>query len=100
MRKAVFLLCFSFGLTGCAEFPELESAISDRGRAAGYPALLPMEDLLARANAPTRLDETTGAGLAARAAALRARADRLRRMPVVDAAARRRMLAAVARHGA
>lgn len=100
MRTAIILLCFGLGLTGCADFPELDGAISDKGRAAGYPSLLPVGQLMAHTDAPTRLDAQTGAQLAARAAALRKRADTLRRIRIIDAAARSRMAAALARHGA
>ncbi|MGV6811073.1 MAG: hypothetical protein ACWA47_02415 [Brevirhabdus sp.] len=100
MRRTVFVVCLSIGLTGCAEFPDLDASVSAQGRAADFPALLPMDALLARANTPVRLDAGSGARLAARAAALHRRARLLRQIRLIDAQARRRMAAALARHGA
>lgn len=85
-------------LASCAEFPELDRAMSSRARSAPYPRLLPMQTLLAAS--PARSGEVafaTGA-LPARAASLRARARALRARPVIDTATRARLMAAVARH--
>ena len=81
--------------TGCADTPRLDPAMSARARDAAYPELVPLGPLLA--GLPMD-DGDLGTGtLTARAAALRARAARLRGT-VVDAPARDRMRAAVTRH--
>ncbi|WP_296761739.1 hypothetical protein [Sediminimonas sp.] len=65
---------------GCARFPALDDTITPEAEAAAYPALVPIEPLLADgpagADTDARQDE---AALMARAAALRARAAELRR---------------------
>lgn len=64
----------------CAAFPEVDRA--ERNIVQGpLPVLLPTDDLLARA-AGSYGAEAAGNTLAARAAALRLRAARLRAMPV------------------
>ena len=55
-------------LAACAPFPALDAVSPDR---AAPPQLLPIDELLAQAGAPT---PDPGPGLAARAAALKARA--------------------------
>lgn len=100
MRRAAILLCLGLGLAACSEFPELDGVMSDQARDADYPTLLPFETLFAQAYGPTRLDARSGASLAARADALRRRAEALKRTRLIDPASRRRMQAAVARHGA
>lgn len=67
---------------------------ADRAARGGFPALLPLDALLAEP--ASRLGADGGAGLAARAAGLRARAATLRD-PVLEPPVRRRMLAALAR---
>lgn len=73
------LLALAF-LTACAGFPEVDRA-ADAGSAGAAPRLVPTGDLLAQADAAGGA-EAAQATLAARAAALRARADRIRAMPV------------------
>ncbi len=82
-------------LAACTQFPEVDTQTNDIDPRAPYPALVPLEPLLARADEPRITEESTDA-LAARVAALRARADRLRRT-VVDGQTRDRMDAGVAR---
>ena len=68
-------------LSACASFPEVDRAERTLGEGPA-PILLPTEDLLARVDAPSRVGDAQ-ATLTARAAALRARAARLRGTPVV-----------------
>ncbi|WP_299654444.1 hypothetical protein [uncultured Tateyamaria sp.] len=93
MRAAAALLCLT--LTACTQFPELDDTVSPSVQAADFPALLPLEPLMARA-APVVSDpvETTQT-LEARVSALRARARALQRRSIVDPATRARMLAAL-----
>ena len=67
-------------LVGCAEFPELGSAVSPAAQAAPYPALLSLDGLLAAA-AVNPASPAVIAALQARADALRARAAALRAAP-------------------
>lgn len=92
--RPIRLLVLISALAGCSEFPELSQAVSARARNAAYPQILPLDQLLASlpATAPGRETGT----LAARAAALRARARQMAG-PVVDATTRTRMQAALAR---
>lgn len=79
------------GLPGCAQFPRLDAAISDAARAAPYPDLLPIGHLRAATATPDPGSAAGPAGeLAARVAALRARAARLRG-PVIPPQERARM---------
>lgn len=88
LRLAPWLLILA-GVAGCAQFPELDSALTDRARQAPYPELLPVETLKARVDAP-RISETAAEDMAARVAGLKARAAALRRT-VIDGATRARM---------
>lgn len=63
-------------LAGCATFPALDAAPKPAATKAVYPALLPVDELLARVPPPPATDPA--AELAARAAALKARAAALR----------------------
>ncbi len=87
------LLLAGLVLTGaCATFPELDRLPPDP--TAQTPRLLPLDQLLAQANATPRATESLGQGLAARAARLRNRAA-LMRGPVHDPATRARLSAAI-----
>lgn len=80
-------------LSGCADFPELEGTVPAALEQADYPKLVPIEPLLAGAD-EVQITPDTRSGLAARAAALRARAAHLRRT-VVDGGTRARMRAGI-----
>lgn len=83
-------------VSGCADAPDLGLAQPTQV-ARDYPALIPLDTLLAQA--PTNQSQITPASISTtndRIANLRARANRLRG-PVVDAATKSRMRAAVAR---
>lgn len=73
MRRVVIL---AIALSACSTFPELDVRLEDSDRAAPWPDLVPVETLLAAAG-PADTEAPTG-DLAARLAALRARADALR----------------------
>ncbi|MBA85399.1 hypothetical protein ACSSNL_02615 [Thalassobius sp. S69A] len=79
MRPVLFLLLTPlFPLcAGCAQLPDLDDHVTPAARQAPYPALVPLEPLLAGAT-ETAISENTDPQLRARAAALRARAQRMR----------------------
>ena len=66
------------GLAACTQFPELDHTQSTHLENADYPALVPLDPLLARASAPGPDPAETQADLAARLAGLRARAGAMR----------------------
>ena len=88
MRLIVLIL--PLVLVGCTQFPELDSAVSANGQNADYPALVPIQTLLAQSNRVGPTPEQIVADLDARVLALQNRAARLRG-PVVDASTRKRM---------
>ncbi|MFD1508930.1 hypothetical protein [Lacimonas salitolerans] len=88
-------LALVVALAACAQFPELDTQTNDIDPNAPYPALVPLEPLVAQADAPRITDADTSA-TEARVAGLRGRADRLRRTGI-DAASRARLQQTVAR---
>ena len=96
MRRLIALVCLAVTVAGCKGFPDLDTAVGTEIHRAPYPALMPLGALLAGSADGTTTAED-GSALAARAAALRARAAR-QQGPVVDAATKARLAAAVARH--
>ncbi len=75
MWRAAFMV---LALSACTQFPQLDETIEPPAEAADFPELVPLEPILADlAAAPERMAQTE-AGLEARAAALRAKAARLR----------------------
>ena len=86
MWRAAIIL--GFLVTACAEFPEVDAALAAGDPDAGYPDLLPFEQLAP--DQDTSLSETDDEALLARAAGLRNRADGLRG-PVIDRDTRDRM---------
>ncbi|MGB5557384.1 MAG: hypothetical protein WBN04_05160 [Paracoccaceae bacterium] len=94
MARFVQSLAFLM-LAACAQFPQLEGAISDQARQSAYPGLEPVDELLARAQDPTSRDTAAEiADMQNRARLLRARAQALRQTAVIDADAQARMKAA------
>lgn len=89
LRLLTFSAAISLSLCGCAQFPDLDAAISDQARRADYPALVPAEELTARVDEP-RIDENAADTLSARVARLRARAQSLRGS-VLDSPTRARL---------
>ena len=89
MRPApVLMLCLLGMCAACTRFPELDAVESPDVQAAEYPALLPIETLLA-SDPPTATPEMQ-TGIDARAEALRRRAGALRG-PVLDDTTRTRL---------
>ena len=91
MRAAAALLCFS--LAACTQFPALDDAVSPEVQDADFPALLPLEPLMAGATPVVGDPAETTQTLERRVAALRARARALQRRDIVDPATRARMQA-------
>ena len=91
LNGLILLVC----LAGCADIPELPGTmVADD---APYPALIPIEGLLAAAagaDAAIRVADAGTAGVMSRVAGLSARANALRG-PVIDGATRARMRAGV-----
>lgn len=89
-----------FFLTGCADFPELNSPFATPfatdNAAHQYPTILPLDGLLA--GVPPAQNGLGVGNLATRLARLNARAAALAAHPVIDASTRRRMRAALGRH--
>ena len=65
-------------LAACTQFPELDRTISAEMAASDYPALVPLEPVLAQATAGRVDAQATQAQLEARVARLRSRAARMR----------------------
>jgi hypothetical protein len=82
MMSRILALALLAGLAACGPSrPDLASRISAEGRAAAFPALVPLGALLQGSDALLpRSAESEGASLEARAADLRRRAGLLRRM--------------------
>lgn len=75
-RAIVILPLLAF--SACAQFPELEGTVKPNVENSEYPRLLPLEPILAHANATTVDPVFEQANLQGRLAGLRARANRLR----------------------
>ncbi|MDU8912822.1 hypothetical protein [Aestuariicoccus sp. MJ-SS9] len=84
LRRLALFLC----LSACTQFPALDRAATPGIETAPFPALLPLDALLAGTEPVTSPEMVAGIG--ARAAALRGRAVRLQG-PVIDRATRARM---------
>ena len=78
MRPLWLCTLLAASLAGCAGFPALGPAAGPTAPALPYPAILPLDELLAQAAAT---GPSPAAALAARAAALQARAEALRSGP-------------------
>ncbi|WP_322866557.1 hypothetical protein U5922_010385 [Aquicoccus sp. G2-2] len=87
--KRLYLSLALVTLAGCTTFPELDGTVPAHLEQAGYPQLVPVEPLLARAET-IQITDQTEAGISARVAALRARAARLRGT-IVDQPTRARL---------
>ena len=91
--KQAMPLALAALLCGCTAFPELDGTVPPALERADFPALVPVEPLIAGAQ-EVRIAPETAPSVLARVAALRARAARLRG-PIVDSGARARMRAGV-----
>lgn len=94
-RILPFVLAASVSATACARFPELDARTADIDPQTPYPALVPLDPLLARV-ADDQITEDTEASIEARVAGLRARANAMRG-DVIDDETRTRMSEGVAR---
>ena len=83
-------LILPLALVSCTQFPELDGAVSDAGKDAKYPKLLPVDTLLAQSNLTGPSPEEAASTLSARLAALQNRAAQLRGS-VVDSSTQKRM---------
>lgn len=93
-RHSKFAACLLL-LVACADNPGLPGTLTEADRAAPFPDLVPLSQIMRNTTAP----QVTDASIAQfdnRLARLRARAARLNR-PVVDNATRARMQAAITR---
>lgn len=81
MKRAVVLCSLPLAillLVGCTQFPELDHTVTKETNDARYPALVPIEPLIAQSRSTDVDPVETEASLQARLASLRARANRLR----------------------
>ena len=90
MKRLPALVILAAALTGCTQFPELDHTQTAVLEAADYPALVPIEPILADVAAPAPDPVAAQSTVEARLAALRARANRLRG-GVLNADERRRL---------
>ncbi|MDO6485546.1 hypothetical protein [Shimia thalassica] len=79
MRPLLTLTVLSF-LAACAEFPDVDQAVSDSAKRAPFPDLIPVDDILIEDAA--RLDEHSDDQLIARVDRLNRRANELRTRPI------------------
>ena len=96
MRRLPFVTLL-LALAACSDFPDLDAEISPEARAAGYPDLVPLAEVTDRRK-KARTTAEDGERLAARAAALKARA-RLLRGVRIDDETRRRLSPSLTRLG-
>ena len=82
-------------LAACVDVPEIGDRIPPESRDAAYPSLIPLDGLEPGPADPAAEAEEAERQLAARAAALKARAARLGQGPVIDPATEDRMRAGV-----
>jgi len=86
----------AFALAACtANLPDIDATISERARAADYPTLQPLPDLITRSEAGSSVVVET-ASLNARVARLKARARALKGRTIIDGATRLKLINAAA----
>lgn len=88
MRLALALF---LALAACVEFPALDGTVAPENANAPFPALVPLDPLIAQAGMTDNRAATEQADMTPRLTNLRARAARLRG-PVIPAPIRNRML--------
>lgn len=76
MRFALF--AYALTLCACTQFPDLDNAISGDAKGADFPALVPLEPILAARRAPPATAQEAAGDVLARLSGLQARAARLR----------------------
>lgn len=89
MKRALSFCMIAVAVTGCTQFPDLDHTQTGALDAAEYPALVPIEPLLAQANTAGADPVQTQDNLDSRLAGLRARANALRGTVLTDAEKRR-----------
>lgn len=89
MRPATLAVILALG--ACTQFPDLDSTIPPGAERADFPALVPLDPLLAQNIASAEDNDAISASLEARVAALRARARSLQTGSIVDPATRQRL---------
>lgn len=90
MKHALPLLTVLLLCAGCAQFPDLDNALSEDAKNQPYPTLKPLAPLLEEAANSALPRPQTQANLTSRVTGLRARAAGLQR-PVIDSTTRARM---------
>ncbi|MEP5729212.1 MAG: hypothetical protein ABJL67_07535 [Sulfitobacter sp.] len=80
----------TLGLTACTQFPDLEHTQSTDLKRAAYPALVPIQPILAQNAAPAPDSVEVASTLTTRIDGLRTRAERMRG-PILTNAERRRL---------
>lgn len=96
MKHRLFTACLIV-LTGCTDFPDVDSRLANSADGVAFPTLVPIETILYSADSP-RLSEEDAENLLNRVANLRAKARRLQ-STVLTGAERTQLLEAVKRHG-
>lgn len=74
----LFPVLVSLAVAGCTQFPDLDHTQTDALYDADYPALVPIEPILAGITPPGDLPQQTRDDITTRLSALRGRADSLR----------------------
>lgn len=77
LRPSLYALTLCL-ISACTQFPELDETVTPELEAADFPALVPLDPILANARSAQSQTLRTEAALEARVANLRARAARLR----------------------
>ena len=90
MKRMPALFCLTVLCAGCTQFPELDFTQTAALEAADYPALVPIEPIIASVDQPGSDPVAEQTQLDARLAGLRARATRLRG-GVLSAAEKKRL---------
>lgn len=94
--RLVFACALALSAVACTQFPDLDGTVPASAEAADYPALVPLDPLLANIDAASTDAQATTGAINARVSRLKSRADRLRR-GVLDSQTRSRMTTGVAR---
>jgi len=82
MLRLILLCSLAAGLAGYTGFPKLDAAVGPEARQAPYPKLAPLGQILECPPPQAAAAKDPTAGLAARGAALRAKARKLYNSPV------------------
>lgn len=94
--RLVFACALAMSAVACTQFPALDGTVPASAEAAAFPALVPLEPLLANIDATSTDTQATTGAINSRVSRLKSRAERLRR-GVVDSQTRSRMTTGVVR---